>query len=403
MSNSQPRLIVHVIDSLGNVGGAEQQLVAQLRRFSDGRLHHSVVCLYSSAPDQSRQDLLPGDVSLHHLYTAEEGKPSRWRTQQRLNSLIQHLQPDLIHCALPDASLASRLVARRRGVPLIETLVNISHEPVRTESNPKVTTLKLALHRLLDKATMKSVTRFQAISPAVAESWSRVIGLGADRMTVIPRGIDIEAFAEVDREEAMQRIRAELSLPETALVLLNLGREQPQKGQVFLIEAMPLILDSVPKAVLLIAGSPGLQSKALREEVARRGLGSTVRFLGRRQDVVRLLAASDMFLFPSLYEGLGVSLLEAMAAGLAVITTDRPPMSGVVENDVNGLLVPAGDATALARTVVKLAADPAKRWRLGSAARASVASRFSLESSVRQVERLYREVLGMEEGPENRP
>lgn len=402
MPDPQPRLIVHVIDSLGNVGGAEQQLVEQLRRFSDDRLRHAVVCLYNIAPDQSRQDFLPADVNLHHLYAVDERKPTRWKTQQRLNSLIRQLEPDLIHCSLPDASLASRVVARRRGLPLIETLVNISHERVRTESNPKVTPLKLAFHRLLDRATMKSVTRFQAISPAVAESWSRVIGLRADQMTVIPRGIDTDAFAGVDRQGARQLIRAEFSLPETALILLNLGREQPQKGQRFLIEAMSQILESVPEAILLIAGSPGLQSQALRQDVADRGLGSTVRFLGRRHDVARLLGASDMFVFPSLYEGLGVSLLEAMAAGLAVITTDRPPMSGVVDHEVNGVLVAAGDPQALAQALAKLAGDPAQRRRLGQAAQVSVAARFSIDSSVRQVEQLYCEVLGMQEQG-NRP
>ena len=352
MTDSQPHLVLHVIDSLGNVGGAEQQLVEQLRRFSDRRLRHAVVCLYKTGPGQSRDALLPSTVSLFHLFDTNERKPTRWQAQKRLNSLVLQLEPDLIHCSLPDASLASRIVARRRKLPLIETLVNISHEQVRTEGNPSVTPLKLAFHRLLDRATMRSVTRFQAISPAVAESWSRVVGLSQARMSVIPRGIDTEAFAGVDRQDTRRKIRNELSLPESALILLNLGREQPQKGQRFLIEAMSQIVASVPEAILLIAGSPGLQSQVLRQNVADRGLEATVRFLGRRQDVLQLLGASDLFVFPSVYEGLGVSLLEAMAAGLAVITTDRPPMSEVVDHDVNGVLVPAGDPTAIASLIL---------------------------------------------------
>jgi glycosyltransferase involved in cell wall biosynthesis len=282
---------------------------------------------------------------------------------------------------------------------LIETLVNISHEQVRTEGNPGVTPLKLAFHRLLDRTTMRSVTRFQAISPAVAASWSRVVGLSQARMSVIPRGIDLTAFAEVDRDDARRMIRAELSLPESALILLNLGREQPQKGQRFLIEAMSRVVESVPEAVLLIAGSPGLHSQVLRQNVADRGLGATVRFLGRRQDVVQLFGASDMFVFPSLYEGLGVSLLEAMAAGLAVITTNRPPMSEVVDHDLNGVLVPAGNPTALAKAVIELAGDASARRRLGEAARSVVAARFSIDTTARQVERLYSEVLEIEDKP----
>jgi glycosyltransferase involved in cell wall biosynthesis len=359
------------------------------------------VCLYNTGPEQSRHSLLPGNVSLYHLSAASERKPTRWQTQQRLNSLVLQLQPDLIHCSLPDASLASRIVARRRKLPLIETLVNISHEQVRTEGNPGVTPLKLAFHRLLDRTTMRSVTRFQAISPAVAASWSRVVGLSQARMSVIPRGIDLTAFAEVDRDDARRMIRAELSLPESALILLNLGREQPQKGQRFLIEAMSRIVESVPEAVLLIAGSPGLHSQVLRQNVADRGLRATVRFLGRREDIPQLFGASDLFVFPSLYEGLGVSLLEAMAAGLAVITTDRPPMSEVVDNGLNGVLVPPGDPTALAEAVLALAGDPSARQRMGEAARSVVAARFSIDTTAHQVERLYSEVLEIEDKPES--
>ena len=395
MLRPQPRLIVHVIDSLGNVGGAEQQLVEQLRRFSDQQLRHAVVCLYDTAPGQSRRELLPAGVDLHYLYAGARPRPTRLRTQQRLNTKIAQLRPDLIHCSLPDASLASRIVAWRQSLPLIETLVNISHERVRTEGNPEVTPLKLALHRLLDRVTMRSVTRFQAISPAVAQSWRRTVGLKAEKIRVIPRGIDTKAFDQIDRAEARRFIQDDLLLSEKALILLNLGREQPQKGQRFLVEAMSQIVAVVPEAVLLIAGSPGLHSQTLRAEVANRGLESAVRFLGRRQDVARLLGASDVFLFPSLYEGLGVSLLEAMAAGVAVLTTDRPPMNDVVEHDINGILVPSSDANGLAAAVVKLARDPDVRQRLGAAARSTVTSRFSIDSTARQVEDLYGELLGV--------
>jgi glycosyltransferase involved in cell wall biosynthesis len=241
---------------------------------------------------------------------------------------------------------------------------------------------------------MRGVTQFQAISPAVAESWNRVVGLSTSRISVIPRGIEVGAFAGIDRGNARRIIRAELSLPESALILLSLGREQPQKGQRFLIEAMSRIVESVPEAILLIAGSPGLHSQILRQKVSDRGLETAVRFLGRRQDVPQLFGASDLFVFPSLYEGLGVSLLEAMAAGLAVITTDRPPMSEVVDNGLNGVLVPPGDPTALAEAVLELAGDPSARQRMGEAARSVVAARFSIDSTARQVEQLYSEVLG---------
>lgn len=322
-----------------------------------------------------------------------EPRPSRLVSQRRLQALVSRLRPELIHCALPDASLASRLVAWRQKLPLIETLVNISHEPVRTEGNPNVTNFKLGLHRLLDRLTTKSVTRFQAISRAVADSWSRTVGLDPARITIIPRGIDVGAFFGVDRDEARIRVRHELALSDEALLLLNVGREQPQKGQRFLIEAMPAIVAEIPEAILLIAGSPGSHSRMLREMA--NGLGASVHFLGRRNDIAEFLAASDIFVFPSLYEGLGVSLLEAMAAGRAIVATDRPPMNEVIRTGSNGLLVQPGDPGDIAAAILRLARDPAERQRLGDAARRDVGARFSIEHTSARVERLYCEMLGI--------
>jgi glycosyltransferase involved in cell wall biosynthesis len=387
-------LICHVIDSLGNVGGAEQQLVEQLHRFSSPKLAHAVVCLYEAGPAQSRRNLLPESAPYYSLSRPGEPKPNRWTAHLRLNAILDQVQPQLLHCSLPDASLAARIVAWRRSLPLIETLVNISHESVRTASNPNATALKLAFHRTLDRLTMRSVTRFQAISRAVAESWSHTIGIDPARIEVIPRGVDLAAFSSVDRGAARRLLSQELSLPEDTVVLLNLGREQPQKGQRFLLEAMPAILREVPKAVLLLAGSPGIESQVLRQSAS--GLGLAVRFLGRRNDVPQLLAASDIFVFPSLYEGLGVSLLEAMAAGLAIITSDRPPMNEVIELGENGLLVPAADSKRLAEEVVRLACDDELRKRLGRAAQTEATARFSIDKSSELVERLYCQVLGIE-------
>jgi len=399
MTRSPSKTIAHVIDSLGTVGGAEQQLVQLLSRFRDPRLSHALVCLYETPADASRRHLVPSTVAVHHLFGPGIRRSTRWSNVRRLNSLLRGLDPALIHCSLPNASLAARVVGRLRHIPVVETLVNISHEEVRTEDNPQVTPLKLAFHRWIDRMTMPFVARFQAISPTAARSWMEVVGINRDLIRIIPRGIDLERFQGLSRSAARHDLGAELALAHDAFVLLNLGREQPQKGQRFLLEAMTEITARIPQAVLLLAGSPGLHSRELRQTAEGLGLGNRIVFLGRRADIPRLLAASDVFVFPSLYEGLGVSLLEAMAAGLPVVTTDRPPMSEIVQTGINGLLIPAGDPAALATAVVHLAEDPPTRSRLGEAAKRTVTSQFNIEGVVRQVEGLYLEVLGLETPP----
>jgi glycosyltransferase involved in cell wall biosynthesis len=127
--------------------------------------------------------------------------------------------------------------------------------------------------------------------------------------------------------------------------------------------------------------------------IERLGLSDRVILLGRRSDVPRLLGAADVFVFPSLFEGLGVSLLQAMGRGLPVVTTDRRPMSDVVSDGVTGLLVPAEDAAAIASAVAHLHADPALRARLGAAARGEVATHYDADEIAARVERFYLSAL----------
>jgi glycosyltransferase involved in cell wall biosynthesis len=394
--------VLHVIDSLGVVGGAEQQLVANLGRFSDRRLSHHLACVYVDA-HETRHDQVPVGVKVSYLYPAGERPGSRLDVTRRLDRLVVELGltgwgrlPGLLHGSLAVAGLAARLVGMRRRIPVVESLVNISHEPVRTVDNPAVSAPKLAMHRLLDRVTMRGVTRFHALSDEVARSWIDTVGLRPDRIRVIPRGIDL---AELDaggaRDLARSALAAELSLAPTDFIVLAVGRHEAQKGHRYLVEAMPSIIAQVPSAVLVIAGQPGSATAGLEQTVAELGLAARVRLLGRRTDVPRLLAAADVFAFPSLFEGLGVSLLQAMGRGLPCVTTNRPPMSSVVEDGRTGLLVPARDPAALAEAIVRLATAPALAAALGAAARAEAQARYSLDTVAAAVERLYLEAAGL--------
>lgn len=382
-----------MIDSLGVVGGAEQQLVANLKRFTDPRLTHGLVCIYVD-PHQTRAAELPFDLPVTYLWD-DGGRPkSRLELVRRLDRAVGRLEPALLHCSLPDAGLATRLVGGRRRIPVIESLVNISHEPVRLVDNPVVRPWKLAAHRLVDRATMRFVTRFHALSPAVARSWHRFAGVPPAKTVVIPRGVDLSELA-FPRDEARRTLFAEFGLAPDTFLVLAVGRHEPQKGQRYLVEAFPQILAGCEEAVLMIAGQPGSMTSGLERRVAELGLGDRVRLLGSRTDVPRLLAAADVFAFPSLFEGLGVSLLQAMASGRACVSVDRAPMNEVIDDGLTGLLVPAEDPDALAAAVLALAADPGERLRLGAAAAAVVAERYAADAVAAEIEKLYLSVLGL--------
>ncbi|MDH5293467.1 MAG: glycosyltransferase family 4 protein, partial [Acidimicrobiia bacterium] len=315
--------ILHVINRFGTSGGAENQLFNNLRAFTDRSLSHSVVYIFR----RDVEDPLP-DVDKHGLFEVG-ASPRRRQIISALDDHVTAAKPDLIHCSLADAALASRVVGRRRGIPVVESLVNISHDPVRTQDNPSVNLLKLAGHRLLDRFTMRSVDHFHALTKAVAKSWMDNIGIPPEKITVIPRGIDLES---IDGAASGAGVRESIGVPADAVMLLNVARQEPQKGQRYLLEAMPAILSRHPDAVAVFAGRDGNSSKLLRELVTRHDLADRVRFLGVRDDVPALLAAADVFVFPSLFEGLGVSLLEAMAAGgAACATSDAVPFDEIID------------------------------------------------------------------------
>lgn len=384
--------VVHVIDSLGLSGGAEQQMAVNLRRFSDRRLEHHVICLYT-AEGRTRSSELPAHIPIRILFPTGERTRNRLKLILRLYGVIRVMRPALIHCTLPDASLAARISGILRNVPVIESLVNISHEPVRQIDNPRVTGTKLALHRLVDRLTIRSVEHFHVLSEAVATSWAGAVGIPRERMTVIPRGLEIRG-SSLGRAWTRSELLEDLGLPGDSFVILNVGRQVAQKGQLYALRALPSILKRVPRAVFLSAGSEGGMTMSLRAESERLGLADRAIWLGVRDDIRSLMPAADVFVFPSLYEGLGVSLLEAMAAGLAVVVTDVPPMNELVEQGKTGMLVPPRDPEAIARAVRTLAMDEDLRRALGNLARAHVIANFDAEDTARRLEALYLDVLG---------
>lgn len=199
---------------------------------------------------------------------------------------------------------------------------------------------------------------------------------------VIEHGIDVSRYGSVDRAQA----RAQLGLREDELVLGSVGRLTDQKGHRYLLEALRR-LDRRDVRVLIAGEGP------LRDELERLAGGLPVTFLGQRDDVPRLLAALDVFVFPSEFEGLPFTLLEAMAAGVPVVASDVDGNRDAVEDEVTGILVPPRDPRALADAIGRQLERPDERARLGEAGRRRAAEVFSLERMVERTQAVYEELL----------
>ena len=192
--------------------------------------------------------------------------------------------------------------------------------------------------------------------------------------------------------ERRARARQGLELRANDVVLATLGRQEFQKGQWHLLEAMVPLAAMHPNIRLLVGGRRGNASPMLEQVMRSSSLNGEVRFLGHRDDAPEVLAAADVFVFPSLYEGLGGSLIEAMALGLPIVASDLPAIREVVEADGNALLVPPGSSRELASAVELLIGDEQRRKAMGARSRRIFEERFTLEQSSKRMIELFERV-----------
>ena len=224
----------------------------------------------------------------------------------------------------------------------------------------------------------------------VSDHTTRELGwyprIGRGKLVTIPNGIDGEAFTE-NQDRALAKRRLGLD-PSRVVVGLAVARFTPQKGLDVLLDAFETVVAAHPEACLAIAGDADGRAE-METSVRARGLGEAVRFLGRRSDMVNVLAAFDLYALSSRWEGLPMAVLEAMAAALPVVATRVGGVPTAVRHGVTGLLVPAEDPSSLARALGLLLGAPGLRAAFGEAGRRRYHERFTAAAMTRAYERLY--------------
>ncbi len=232
-----------------------------------------------------------------------------------------------------------------------------------------------------------------AISESVRRSLIADFNVSPNRIALIHNGVDVEAFLREYPAGEVRRMRDDLHLGGVPVVG-TIGRLSPVKGQILLIEALAHLASKNCKVEGLIVGS-GPEERALRAAAADFGISDHVHFIKSVPDTRPYLAVMDIFVFPSLQEGLGLALLEAMASSRPCAASDTGGIADIITDGENGMLFPAGDAGALADTIVNLLQDEPLRKRLASAARALVSRDFSIEEMAKDVMKLYEEALAV--------
>jgi len=235
-------------------------------------------------------------------------------------------------------------------------------------------------HGLLTRCLHRHI----AVSGFVAERLRGRFAVPASKITIVPNAAATSGDVRPD-----PRLRAELTQGLTKSLVLTVARLDAQKGITHLLDAAA----GVPEAIFAIAGD-GPDRASLEAHASSLGITDRVRFLGHRRDVPALLAAADLFVLPSLHEGLPLAALEAMAAGVPVIATAIGGTSEIVRDGETGTLVPPADGVALAAAITRALSNRERATRLASAARVLVQREYSVDSMVRAVSDVYEELLG---------
>ncbi|NOY54258.1 MAG: glycosyltransferase family 4 protein [Deltaproteobacteria bacterium] len=358
--------ILHLVPKFSRTGDTVNDYVGRL----DRDRFHSVLCYLGREPEDG---VTPGTYPVRFLgFGPEELKGFALRIPLQLRSLLDEEKIDLIHCNRHKSVLYAVLavtLSRRRGIPVVASVRSMRRS--RTFSR-----------RVTNRFLFPRVARILALSEGVrqdilcANRW-----LDPGKVHVVHNGIDLDRFP----------LRRDPPDVDHWPVIGNIGRLVHTKGQRYLLQAFARILDRFPLALLKIVGDGPLEED-LKEETVHLGIEEKVRFLGFRRDISGFLQGIDLFVFPSLFEGLGLSMLEAMATGVPVVGSDVGGIPEVLQGMEAGRLVPPSDVNVLTAAIESfLNLGREALFDLGKKSRLRVEEEFSLDGVARNFERVYLE------------
>lgn len=364
---------VQIIDNL-IIGGAQKLLVTLAGQAQAYSLDVTIVSL-SSNNDRVILD------ELSRLGTKVKIFPAKHlldlRRIFRLARFLSSQEFDLVQCHLTYANIIGTLCGRLAGLPVVNTLHSI--EDVLQEFHPMIGFLETWAMRYW-------ANRIAAVGHTIRDSFqSRLRGRSID---VIPNAVSVPVrITQAERT----KLRKEIAGDPSKTILISVGRFAPAKGYEDLVLAFSMLVTSHPDIVLLLVGDGPLFGE-IHNLVSQSGLEKNVFLAGRRNDVPSLLAASDLYVSSSHWEGLPLAILEAMTVGLPIVATSVGDIPRVVTPDI-GLVVPSHQPESIAEAIAKLLDEPARLRQMGAAGRALVVEQYSPQAWMERLLNLYEQTL----------
>ena len=374
-------LIAHVIYHLA-VGGLENGLVNLINHLPRERFRHAIICLTDYTEFRSR--IRNPDVS---VYVLHKRPGNDVRIYLKLWQLFHELKPDIVHTRNL-ATLEAQLPALLAGVPC-----RIHGEHGRDISDLDGTNRK---YRLLRRVFSPIVQRYIALSLDLERYLRFRVSIPVSKISHISNGVDTEKFRPVS-QWGKELVPENFSVP-GAFIIGTVGRMEPVKDQLNLVNAFIRLVNDCPQGSkylrLIMIGDGMLREQAL-SLLESAGFGDIAWLPGECDTVPELLCAMDVFVLPSLAEGISNTILEAMATGLPVVATNVGGNSEILVDGITGFLVPRGNPDALAAAIRRYVDDPVLRRNHGASARRRCETEFSIGTMVRNYQNLYDELLPM--------
>ncbi len=399
------------------MGGGQILLIRNLPRMDTSRFEH-VVCYL-----KPNREMVPAfhKIGVNPICLYHHGNKD-FRTVYRLMKLIRRKKIDLVHTNnTPLDKTYGQWAALLARIPVVNTLHGMgsemldplaTREPIPSGSALARRKVQTAVRSLLDGRFMEkfnhrtqctldrwrarwSIKHLIAVSDAVRRSWAwfqHDLNLPHEQVSIVYAGLDVQQVSIETPPEKVEALRRELGLEDAYPLLVNVARLVPEKGQQYLIPMMHKVLQHYPQGRLIIIGDGPLED-SLQDQINQAGLQRKICLLGTRMESSALMAMGDIFVLPSLSEGFGLVVQEAMALGKPVVAFGIPPLREFVADQVSGFLVGIEDGAAMAEKVLHLLSDPDLMRAMGQAGQRIVQERFTSETTVRNIENVYLAVL----------
>lgn len=361
--------ILYLINSL-SVGGAEKMLLDLCKNLPKDRFEIAVGTVMGGG--QLEEEYRETGVELF-LYTKQT--KLGFDVIKNFKKVIKQFKPDIIHTHLLSADTWGRIAAKQLRHPLVVT----TEHNRNLEEGPFVKSIKhfLSFFTSVIVASSDAIKEYQITKERILKKKIRVINYGIDLEKYPFRGVKVARYGE------------------NHLKFTTIGRLAHQKGQRFLIEAMAKLDDDYPEIYCEIAGG-GDRKEVLMDVAKRVHVEDKINFLGVVDDVTAVLNNTNIFVLPSLYEGLGIVLLEAMSVGVPIIASDIPAVNELIRDEETGLLFESENSDDLVERIIYLLKNPELQAEMIENARTLVEESYSVERMVKEYDGLYRDLLGNE-------